>query len=541
MPPSRGSRDPSRTNPPGTRLLAGLAFLAVVALVVWGRFVQIRDLALPPWVDSVHHSALVRLVLAHGGPPATYRPYAEADSVYYHLGYHLLVAALVRLLHLEVERAMLLIGQVLNALACVSLAVLAARWTRRSAPALAALVVPGAISSMPSEYLAWGRYTQLTGLVILPLAMAVTDRAIEAGRRRDLLLAGALVAALFVVHYRVLAFWGTFLVAHLAVRAAAGWPPRRTDWGRAAAVVLIALALGAPWLYRVLSTAVFPLHGLAARFAFRPEGAEGPVEILAAGTMPPLLAMAAGSTLLVLARGHRTCRPVLVILVWVVLTVALHNPARLGLPPVWILDNFSMAIAAYVPVSLLIACGLAAALEAVETRFPRQAGRVRIAAHVALPLVAAWGAPGLAHVVNPGLVLASSDDVEALRWIRHHTPADARFLVNARAWFPPIYAGTDAGYWIPHLTGRRTTMPIVFYVLGRREYWHDEINGLGRMVEAGVAPDDPDFLAAVRRRGVTHVYIGTRGGPLSLARLSSSPRYERIHQRGAAHVFRLRE
>lgn len=106
-------------------------------------------------------------------------------------------------------------------------------------------------------------------------------------------------------------------------------------------------------------------------------------------------------------------------------------------------------------------------------------------------------------------------------------------------WLTPIYAGTDAGYWIPNLTGRRTTMPIVFYIQGTYAYWHDDINTLAARVETSAHPDDPTFLAMLRARNVTHVYIGAKGGPLSLSQFLASPHYQLLFKHNTVHIFAI--
>ena len=61
-----------------------------------------------PRVAVRHGNALPR----HGADGA---PYADVDVVYYHLGYHVLIAMLARLTGFTVEQVMLVVGQVLNA------------------------------------------------------------------------------------------------------------------------------------------------------------------------------------------------------------------------------------------------------------------------------------------------------------------------------------------------------------------------------------------------------------------------------------------
>ena len=125
------------------------------------------------------------------------------------------------------------------------------------------------------------------------------------------------------------------------------------------------------------------------------------------------------------------------------------------------------------------------------------------------------------QVVNPVTVLAMPQDVAAMSWIRAETRPDSVFLINEGFWQGNIYVGTDAGYWIPNLTGRRTTMPIVFYTQGSPQYV-EQVNSLARVIESGPDPADPAFLHDLQARGVTHVYIGAKGGPLPLPKFEQN-------------------
>ncbi len=64
-------------------LLAAGAFLGVVT---W-RLYQVHDLVLPVWVDSVHHTLLVRKIIEYGGLPPDWLPYLPVP-MYYHFGFH---------------------------------------------------------------------------------------------------------------------------------------------------------------------------------------------------------------------------------------------------------------------------------------------------------------------------------------------------------------------------------------------------------------------------------------------------------------------
>jgi hypothetical protein len=81
-------------------------------------------------------------------------------------------------------------------------------------------------------------------------------------------------------------------------------------------------------------------------------------------------------------------------------------------------------------------------------------------------------------------------------------------------------------------------MPIVFYTEGAPSYV-EQVNTLAQVIDAGPNPDDPEFLGSLRKRGVTHVYIGVKGGPLPLKAFQSSQNYTLLYSMAGAYIFRL--
>ncbi len=162
--------------------------LILFALILAVRLIMARDLAAPPWVDSVHHALITRLIVEQGVYPASYFPYGETANAHYHSGFHALLAAFTLLSGLEIPEAMLLLGQVLNALVStlgVYTFTRALRFSHRAG--LLAALIAGLFTPMPAYYLSWGRYTQLAGLLLLPAAFALwttDDRRQMDDRRR---------------------------------------------------------------------------------------------------------------------------------------------------------------------------------------------------------------------------------------------------------------------------------------------------------------------------------------------------------------------
>ena len=151
-------------------------------------------------------------------------------------------------------------------------------------------------------------------------------------------------------------------------------------------------------------------------------------------------------------------------------------------------------------------------------------------------------------VINPGTVLTTRDDVAAMDWIRRHLPPDARFLINVRHWQGGTYVGADGGYWIPLLTGRDTILPPAIYIYGSAEY----VEGINNLAEAVVAiesfdeveEDFPRTRQLLDDSGVTHVYIGARGGSITPQMLGNpqvarSLYYRPVYSNGAVWIFQL--
>lgn len=154
-----------------------------------------------------------------------------------------------------------------------------------------------------------------------------------------------------------------------------------------------------------------------------------------------------------------------------------------------------------------------------------------------MTLAVGWGAWGMVDVVNPSTVLADKRDMAAMAWIRTETPESASFLVNARYWIPGIYVGTDAGWWIPYLTGRQATQPPILYYQGPASY-RGRIADVAEQMAQWEQADDA-FETWIRRLGVTHIYVGSRGGPLTPRLLDSCSVLETVYSSGPVRIYRV--
>ncbi len=525
--------------------LPDLALALVLVIVLITRFVQVRELAVPAWVDSFHHTLVTQMISERGAIPLSWAPYMPVERFHYHVGFHTNAAVLTWLSGLPPYRAVMLLGQVLNALAALTIYGLTAEWTGRRWAGVAGAVVVGALAYMPAYYVSWGRYTQLTGLVILP-SLLLTTHWLLAGKGVSRGLWGVaivLVAGLALTHYRVLIFYVLFWIPYAIL-----WLVRQRGgpgaWGRLGRTLSIvgglSLLMILPWAWRFVKR-VFPhlqvLYGgweaADAEYTAFPDG------LLNVGWTRPLLCLAAAGAVwgLVRRRGEMLLLPF-----WVGLCLLLANLHLLGLPDTWVVHNHSVVISFWVPVGILVGwlVGDLAGLfvERVHWLPERAASRQAVSwgLLVASLVMAVWGSWRMVDVLNPVTVLTTEDDLRAAEWIASHTPPGARFLVNARRWQGEVYVGTDGGYWLPLLAGRDTTLPCVFYSQGTPAY-REGVNTLAQAVEGIEDVDDAQLLQQLVDAGVTHVYVGAKGGALKPHQLEPSPHYERIYAMGPAHVY----
>lgn len=517
----------------------GLVLLVALAL----RVEHARGLVVPPWVDGLHHTMITQLILDHGSVPDGLRPFLPVDRFFYHFGFHTLSAAVAWVSGISASKATLWTGQSLAALAALTTYALALRLTRRRSSAVLAATVPAALYFFPAYFVSWSRYTQLAGLVALPVVwILVADGTVREHPVRGQALAAACVAGLLLTHYRVFVF---FLVGML-VLLVAGLAERRdvvVRGARLATMGVAALALAAPWLAGYLGTGVRSLQALGVHWFGDASGRSGAEAGLA--TVPRWLfetelnaaciGFAAHGVLAGLALRRRG---VLLTAAFIALVLAVVYPTWLGMDVSWALPPFALAISAFLPVALGVGFLSDALLDLAAVRGRESlAGLAVLVAAVVLSLI---GARQLRDIVNPDTIIATADDVIAADWIREHTPGDARFLSSTYAWHLGTYRGLDGGYWLPLLARRASTVPPSFYTYGDPDYAR-EVAESAAIAQRADALSDAELSDLMDRTGATYVYVGPaaegKDGKLTAARLQRHPELEEVYTSDGVHVF----
>lgn len=559
---------PSSETPPHT-WLAGKradalvigAFLLVFGLALGVRFVQIADLAFPPWVDSVHHALLIRIAAEQGQAPYSLQPYLPVENLPYHWGYHVVIAVVQQLSGLDLPRLMLWSGQLLNGLHVVTCAALAAWFWRRPVAGVGAGIIVGLISNMPAYYLSWGRYTQLTGLLLLP-PLALAWHAWLTGRwRRGWLASALLLAGLSILHVRVLVFALALLVVLTLVWALT--TDLRTVLARVGPGLgsgLLAAALAAPWIWHLvlyrLAPAVSGTESLVGGGSYNDLN----TSLLWTGHNRLLVALA---LLAALGAVWLRSRVAVVLLGWVCLLFILANPGIVGLPPLWLITNDVVVITLFLPLSIMVGGGSCLLYEWLARWLQRKlpatlpvpgwggqlaprrivSPLLQVSAALLVGLTALWGAYELRAIINPTTVFTSRADLRALAWAAEHTPPDARFLINTTGWFSHVDRGSDGGWWLMPLAGRWTSMPPVLYTYGAPDYVA-RVRSRSRQL-AEFDPDEPGQRDAlyelIRREAITHIYLGPEAAPISLQVFPDTRSFEPVYAHDGVTILAVRE
>ncbi|MFQ6059622.1 MAG: hypothetical protein ACE5MB_12165, partial [Anaerolineae bacterium] len=306
-------------------------------------------------------------------------------------------------------------------------------------------------------------------------------------------------------------------------------------WLGGAGIGLVGLMLTLPWLLRLLANlrargTLLPYLPLEAAYYALPH------DLLAVPHNRELAIVAAWGLLWGLLRRERA---VVIIGLWVLSLFLMANPGLLGLPHTPLVNNSALVISLFLPLAILCGYLVASLYQVLESRLDVGGrSRARYALGGLIALVALWGAWSMLSIVNPVTILATRDDVAAMAWIREHTSPGAKFLINARPWQGGIYVGSDGGYWIPLLAERGTSLPPALYVFGPPEYVQ-RVNELARLAVSGTSLDSQEVRWLLRGEGITHVYLGTRGGRINPQALLSSPHYRLVYVNGAVRVFEV--
>ena len=272
-------------------------------------------------------------------------------------------------------------------------------------------------------------------------------------------------------------------------------------WSKSYSAVPLALAFWLSWGHLQGSAWYIPLFSLLLTISAESQRRRNWV------TIGVRLLMIWVTLLFLLLFGRKLCLPFL-------------NPA-VCLPETWVVNLNSMYISLFLPLSILLAHSVTWLWDALQA----QGVRIRVIGYVAIGILlmktVLFGIPYQIQVLNEQTILAESADRVAIDWINENLPPTAKIGISSWLWLGSTWAGQDGGAWILPLTGRMTTTPPVDYSYDAKlseevNRWNEQASKL----EDWSTPSATQFL---RDSGVTHLYVGARGGYLESAELSANP------------------
>jgi hypothetical protein len=516
-----------------------LVLIFLVSLAV--RLIMIRDLATPAWVDSVHHALITRLILESGMYPSTYLPYWDISSTAYHLGFHSIAAAFTWLSNLDLVQTLLILGQVLNATCVFSVYLFTTSLTRSSSAGLIAAIITGFLTPMPAYYTSWGRYTELTGLLLLPVVLALIQLWMDGNENKRIgwiISLGAMTAGgLFMIHYRVIVFLACFIFSYIIFLLLVRRKGIQIKPGRLLSLIFAIAALGiilvVPWFIRTLITTVIPFANtpLTTSVSFFQDFSW------------PYLTSALGKQALVLAglgllwgmikRQSFT----FILIVWIAILFLLGNFAALKLPGAGLISNTSVEIMLFIPISILGGYFMDQILNHWQGLIPKQLIPLSLGIiFILFGMVAYLGARQLVGIVNPITILSRNADLQAIEWVNEYIPEDETIVINPFAWGYGLYAGNDGGYWISPLSGSVTIPPPVLYGLGSGA---KNINRLSQQIVT-LSPDPSAFWEFLNSQQLHYIYVGAKGGVISPQKLASSGLFNVLYHQDGVWIFSIK-
>jgi hypothetical protein len=507
--------------------------LLLLILILATRLLAVRDLSFLPWVDASRHGLITAVMTDSGQMPGSYEPYLPVNDGEYHYGFHTIAAGLAMMTGWPLNRLMLFLGQLIGGLLPLMVYTAVSLMTRRQRPAILAAFLVGLPFFFPGYYVTWGRLTQLTAMFIMPVLLALTWLLLRGARgwRRGWWLVALLAAGLFFIHFRVFLFFVPFAV----VVWLSAWG-RNGRWLAAAGGLGLLLVLPRTFQLWALTGSEQLMRNPIPNYNAFPTGYvqtgwERPFLWLALFALVPTLVFA-------LRRQRWTWLP-LVLVGWTAVLFILVGGNRWGLPSVAVVNINSLYITVFLPLAIF--------LSIAADRLWRWSRQMPWLIHLNSAVLAGgllaalllFGVRQQITILNEQTLLAQHADVAGLDWVAENLPETAVVAVSSWKWLGETWAGSDGGAWLVPMTGRITTTPPIDHI-----YNHDlfqfvkTFNTAATAVNDWSAPSQADWLA---QQGITHVYVGQRGGYFDPAALARNPHMTMVYGRDGVFIFKIQD
>jgi hypothetical protein len=161
---------------------------------------------------------------------------------------------------------------------------------------------------------------------------------------------------------------------------------------------------------------------------------------------------------------------------------------------------------------------------------------------IALPILtlALWGTTEIINIIQPGNDYIEAGDLPAFEWIESNTNPASKFLINTYEFpfLPGWVVGLDAGYWLPLLTARDTTVPPMIYTLERSSN-PELVRYLKEYNQIQFDIGSRESLQFLSENHFNYVYCSGERGYLDPAELQLTPGFQLAYANGGVQIFEI--
>jgi hypothetical protein len=429
---------------------SALLLSSFFAISVILRLAFLTETFVPPYFDSVEHYRIVKELVTALEESTLLEAIPALTPDYYHLGFHFLASLLAFGLRANPIDVILVLGQVMLAAIPIPVFFLIRHETQSELAAIFGMLLAGFGWYMPGFAVNWGKYPALTGLlaleIVLTIAYSISPK--KSGRNQllyiGLLLSAVLVSTLF--HTRTLIVIAISIVSWLIAGKIRILP-------KSFQVFLLGILLaGILVLGRIIQEE--PLLNLALE------------PYLSDGLWVTLTVLVLSPFALIKFSWGFYFNLLFILCIFATLFIPIDIRST-GLENQTMLDRPFVEMLLYLPLSILGGLGLAGILQflgdiKVFSEQLRRYARILITI-LLLGFTALMSLGRYNFHPSDCCNFVGYDDTVAMDWIDRNLPPDARILIAATqmsvlpAGPSAGLVGTDAGIWIPALTGRVTT------------------------------------------------------------------------------------
>lgn len=486
----------------------GVPILLILILIgsIFIRLAFISGLIAPLYFDSAMHYSVV-MGLITNFETSTLPTYSSFVGGYYHLGFHVLIAALSLALHLDVNNVILIFGQIILVILPLPLFFIVRQETKLDAPGIFAILLAGWGWSMPAYALNWGKYPALASILAFEFVLCCLYLLLRSPQHYRWILAGILGLWVFVsafIHTRAI-----ILISIALVSAALALVWQRLP--RFTRILLFCLVIGG-----ILLLIFFIQSKPVLNLAFAPYRVDSAwMTLLVLLLFPFAVKESPAKTFSITLAILFLLGSLFFSVTWLLKTYDAQT----------LLDRPLVEMFLFLPLALLGGLGYAGLARTLNNFLVFQGSRkIWMNGLIAVVFFGAIFINMPQYKFSPSTCCQffRDDDAVALDWMSKNVPPDATILISSfeSSVFEsqtPVYNSSDGGVWITPLIHRNSIL-----LINRTDF------------SAQSTLDD------LCKNNITHIYVGGKDESFDITKIQARPDwYQMLLHLPKAQVFKI--